>query len=680
MKVNTVSAERLQKSGASQLSDYITAQPGVGFTSGGSPGQGTISMRGVTAGSDLGPTVGIYVDDAPFGTSSVLGGGAQFALDMGLLDLNHIEILFGPQGTLYGAGAMGGVMKYVTNQPDTEAFSGQVGTSFSSTWHGGLNNTTSAILNIPLKNDVAAVRLSAFNDHQGGYVDSIGNNGQTRVNRGDTTGFRASALVTPTDRLTFRFTANVQDINTSGLNFVDYGMNGKPVYGDLTRKLGSAEPFHQSIQFYTADAEYDFGWARFNSITSYQSIYTTQPTDLTAAYAPIFQAGGLNIGAVSDAAQIGTNKVTQEFRLTSPGHQRLEWIAGLYYTHEHSTENSQINGAPAGSNAFNALETVGLGSTYDEYAAYGDLTYNLTSRLALTAGLRVAHTNQKFDQATGGPIVALPGSVAGSSSDTTATYLFTAAYKLTPTSNVYARIASGYRPGGPNILLANPATGLPIPGSPTFQSDTLWNYELGYKADLLDKRLSVAAAAYDIEWHNIQTVGSVDGFSQYVNAGDARIKGLQLSAAFRPTAAWTFGAALSTTDAYLTTGNAGTGSKAGDPLPNTPKFSITASAAYQFQIASHRASVGVDEQYIGMRHVSFANDTQLPDFKLPAYAITNLQAGIDFTRFNVSFFVRNLFNRSALLSANTGRVPLGGNVLATVIQPRTIGVQLTAPF
>jgi iron complex outermembrane receptor protein len=680
MKVDTVSTERLQKAGATQLSDYITSEPGVSFSSGGAPGQGTISIRGVTAGQDIGPTVGVYVDDAAFGSSTVYGSGAALALNMGLLDLNHIEILFGPQGTLYGAGAMGGVLKYVTNQPDTETFSGQVSTGFSSTWHGGLNNTTTAVLNIPLKSDVAAIRLSAFNDHNGGYVDAVGNSPGTRINQGDTTGFRASALVTPTNKLTFRFTAVIQNTNTSGLNFVDYGMNGRPIFGDYKRNLGSAEPYHQSIQYYTIDAEYDFGWARLNSISSYQSIHTGSSSDLTAAYAPIFDAAGLDLGAVSYSNQINTDKVTQEFRLTSPGKQRLEWVAGLYYTHERSDPTDIILASPTGGKTFSALETYDYVSTYEELAAYADLTYNLTSRLALTAGMRIAHNSQTFDQSTSGPIVAAPGSVGGTSSDTTKTYMFTVAYKLTPTSNVYARIASGYRPGGPNLLVTNPATGLPIPGNSTFQPDTLWNYEVGYKADLLDRKLSLGVSAYDIEWHNLQAYGDVDGFSQYINAGNARVKGLQLDGAFRPTQAWTLAASISATDAYLTTGNTGTGSKAGDALPNTPKFAATASVGYQFQIASHRASVGVQEQYVGMRHSSFANDTQLPDFKLPAYATTNLQAGIDFTHFNLSFFVRNLFNREGILSASTSQVPLGGNVLATVIQPRTIGMQFTAPF
>ncbi|MCA3824568.1 MAG: TonB-dependent receptor plug domain-containing protein, partial [Burkholderia sp.] len=272
MKVDTLSSDALQKSGATKLSDYLSTQPGVGFNSGGGPGQGTISMRGVTAGKDVGPTVGVYVDDTPLGSNTVSGGGAALALDMGLLDLNHIEILFGPQGTLYGAGAMGGLLKYVTNQPDTESFFGTVGTTFSSTWHGGLNNTTNVVLNLPLKQDVAALRIAAFNNHDGGYVDAIGAAAGTRINRSDTTGVRASLLVTPTRKLTFRFTATIQNINSSGQNYVDYGMDGRPAYGALTKLQDAPEPYHQSNQFYTANAEYDFGWARLNAISAYQSL------------------------------------------------------------------------------------------------------------------------------------------------------------------------------------------------------------------------------------------------------------------------------------------------------------------------------------------------------------------------------------------------------------------------
>ncbi|MDN7876882.1 TonB-dependent receptor [Burkholderia aenigmatica] len=679
MKVDTLSSDALQKSGATKLSDYLSTQPGVGFNSGGGPGQGTISMRGVTAGKDVGPTVGVYVDDTPLGSNTVSGGGAALALDMGLLDLNHIEILFGPQGTLYGAGAMGGLLKYVTNQPDTESFFGSVGTMFSSTWHGGLNNTTNVVLNVPLKSDVAAMRIAAFNNHDGGYVDATGAAAGTRINRSDTTGVRASLLVTPTRKLTFRFTATLQNINSNGQNYVDYGMNGRPAYGALTKLQDSQEPYHQSNQFYTANAEYDFGWARLNAISAYQSLRTSTTLDFTPFYAPILAAGGLDVSTVTPSSTVGTNKVTQELRLTSPGNRTLEWVAGLYYDHEHSN-TLQVYRATAGGRPLGDLERLGYSGSYQELAAYGDVTYNPTSRIALTAGMRIAHNSQDYRQETFGLLVPTPLSAPGTSSDTSKTYMFTASYKLTPTSNVYARVASGYRPGGPNSMAVSAVTGQLIAGNPTYKPDTLWNYEIGYKADLFDNRVSVALSAYDIEWHDIQQYGAVDGVAQLVNAGNARIKGLEATGVVRPTSALSFNASLAAIDAYLTEGASSVGARTGDRLPNTAKFAASLGASWRFPLGPWSATASAAERFVGERHASFAGATGSPDFILPAYAVTDLQLGVDLRYASLSFFVRNLFNREGLLSANTSYVPLGGNVWASVIQPRTIGVQLSAPF
>ncbi|WP_241293563.1 TonB-dependent receptor [Burkholderia stabilis] len=680
MKVETLSSDALQKSGATKLSDYLSTQPGVGFDSGGGPGQETISMRGVTAGKDVGPTVGVYVDDTPIGSNTVSGGGAGLALDMGLLDLNHIEILFGPQGTLYGAGAMGGLLKYVTNQPDTESFFGSAATTFSTTWHGGLNNTTNVVLNLPLKRDVAALRIAAFNNRDGGYIDAKGAAAGTRINANDTTGVRASLLVTPTRKLTFRFTATLQNINSDGQNYVDYGMNGQPAYGALTKLQEAQEPYHQSNQFYTANAEYDFGWARLNAISAYQSLRTSTTLDFTPFYAPILAARGLDVGTLTPSSNVGTNKVTQELRLTSPGNRTLEWVAGLYYDHEHSNTVQAYRATGAGGASLGDLEKLGYAGSYKEFAAYGDVTYNVTPRIALTAGMRIAHNSQDYRQETSGLLVPAPLSAPGASSDTSKTYMFTVSYKLTPTSNVYARAASGYRPGGPNSMAVSAVTGQLIAGNPVYKPDTLWNYEIGYKADLLDNRVSVALSAYDIEWHGIQQYGAVDGVAQLVNAGNARIRGLEASGVVRPTSALSFNASLSAIDAYLTEGAPSVGSHAGDRLPNTAKFAASLGAAWRFQLGPWPAVASANERFVGERHSSFAGSAGSPDFVLPAYAVTDLQLGVDLRRANLSFFVRNLFNREGLLSANTSYVPLGGNVWASVIQPRTVGVQLSAPF
>jgi len=680
MQVNVLSSDELQKSGAKTLTDYLTTEPGVDLNNGGGSGSGQVSIRGVTTGSQTGPTVGTYIDDIAFGGSTFYSQSATFALDMSLLDLNHIEILRGPQGTLYGAGAMGGLLKYVTNEPDSEQFSGQAGTGMSVTEHGGINTTANATVNIPLKEDVAALRISAFGEHDAGYVDAVGQDPGTHVDHGDTTGARASLLLTPTKDLTVRLSAITQNIDRNAPNYVEYGPNEQAVYGDLTTRQDAPEPFHQNIQLYSAGVEYELGWARLNSISSYQSINTSDPQDLSSVYVPLLGAAGIDLSSVVAKNIATTHKFTQEFRLTSPANQKLEWLAGLYYTHERSNLNQGFvatlpNGSPTPD-----LSEVVAPSTYNEYAAYGDLTYHLTPRLSLTGGIRVAHNNQTYEQTTYGLLAGPTQTITAPSSDTSKTYMLTASYALTNTSNVFVRAASGYRPGGPNAHLVDPLTGLPTPGSPTFQPDTLWSYEAGYKADLFDKRLSLEASVYDIEWKDIQQIGTVDGVSQVINAGNARIKGLELSSTYRPNRHWNFSASLSLIDALLTTGDASSSTVAGEPLPNSAKASATLAANYQFTAAGSPSYVGVSQQFVGMRHAGFNGSSGSPDYAMPGYALTNLQAGMDFKHFSVAFYVRNLFDRRALLAAGTSLVPLGGPVLVSINQPRTIGTTVTIPF
>jgi len=679
MQINVISAEELQKSGAKTMSDFLSSEPGVDLNTQGGSGAGQISMRGVTTGEQTGPTVGVYVDDVAFGGSTLFSQGATFALDMSLLDLNHIEVLRGPQGTLYGAGAMGGLLKYVTNEPDTNTFSGQASAGLSTTKHGGIGNTASAVLNIPIKNDVAAVRVSAFSQHDAGYIDAVGPQAGTRVDRGDTYGARASLLLTPTSQFTVRLSAITQNINRNAPNYVAYDNSGKPVDGDLTTRIYAPEPFHQNVQLYSLGLEYDFGWSRFNSITSYQSVKTNAPQDLSVVYVPALAAQGLNLNSVVAANIASTNKVTQEFRLTSPGNRQLEWIAGLFFTRERSeSDQGIVAGFADGSSGY--LSSLTAPSTYTEYAAYGDLTYHVTPRLALTGGMRIAHNNQNFDQTTGGLLGGPTSTISAPSSDTSKTYMLTASYGLTENSNVYVRAASGYRPGGPNAQLVSPITGLPGNGNATFQPDTLWTYEAGYKADLFDKRLSLSATVYDIEWKNIQQLGAIEGVNQVLNAGNARIKGFELASSFRPDRHWNFGVGFSYIDAKLTQGNASTGTQSGDPLPNSAKFSATLTGTYHFSLGSYASYVGIAERIVGRRHSGFSNSTGRPDYQLPGYAVTDLLAGIDFGKASLNFYLRNLFDRRALLAAGTALMPMGGPALVSVERPRTFGAVLTVPF
>jgi iron complex outermembrane receptor protein len=674
MQVQAISATELQNAGAKQLVDYLADQPGVSV-SGPGAGQGTVAIRGVSTGQQTISTVGLYIDDVAFGSSGAYVNGAQSALDMGLLDLNHIEVLRGPQGTLYGAGAMGGLLKYVTNEPETDLLSGRVSIGASTTRGGGIGNTESAVVNVPIKQDVMALRAAAFHDHVGGYVDAIGPAGGKNINSGDTSGGRVSLLVEPSSRLSVRFTALTQELKRNGEDFVDYdATTGRPLYGPTTHSITLREPYSTRVQLASVDVEDNLGWARFNSITSVQAVTLNRDIDSTSIYGP-FVPGTATVPTSLDSH---LQKQTQEFRLTSASDPHLEWLGGLFWTHESGTNHQAITSTTTSGDEGPLFVGANLPSTLDEIAAYGDVTWKPTPRLSLTGGFRVAHNRQKSTEELSGILAGGDNTLQGSSSETSRTWLATVGYALTPTSNVYVRAASGYRPGGPNAVLFDPATGLPL-APPSFKHDSLWSYELGYKADLLDKTLSLEASVYDIKWSNLQQFIAVNGLSVITNAGDATVQGLELGAHWRPGERWSLNGSFSWLDARLTQDAEGLGGS-GSPLPNSARVSASVGPRYAFDLGGHSAWVGGSERYVGMRHAGFAGSSTQPDFRMPSYWLTDMQAGVTLSSVEVSLFARNVFDRRAIVAASTQFVALAGPVEATLATPRTVGISLAASF
>ena len=678
MQVDVLPAERLRQSGAQKLNDYIPEDPGVQFQSIGGTGLGQLSIRGVTTGTQTGPTVGVYVDDVAIGSSTVYGTAAQLAFDMGLQDLDHVEILRGPQGTLYGAGAMGGVLKYVSQSPGFDHFEADLGAGTSFTQRGGVNTTVHAVANLPIGSGFGALRLSGFTDHDGAYVDATGPRAGNNVAHGDTSGGRASLVLVPGHDWVLKFNAMLQNINRHGQDFVDYNVSAQPAFGDLKRQLFADEPFHQTVNLFSAEMEYRLGWARLNAISSYQSMRTRNIADVTPTFGPIFAAGGLTLDTVTTPNDFYTSKYSEELRLTSHADQALEWLAGLYFTHEGSSLRQGIDGTSSGAQL--ALEDVHIPTTYQEYAGYGDVTWGLFKDVSFTGGVRIAHNAQNYSESTSGLLVKTPTITPGSSSDTSTTFLATIKYKLTSEGDVYLRTASGYRPGGPNDELVDPVTRQPVAGKTTFDPDKLYSYEGGYKGDFLRRRLSLQAAVYDIYWKHIQQLGSVDGVNQIINAGDARIKGAEFSSTVRPVENLELSASAAYIEAQLRTGSPGVGSEAGNDLPNTPKYSATVAVNYSYRILGYQTYSGIVERYIGKRQSSFEDDKPAPDFRLPAYAVTDAQSGVDFRGAQVSLYMRNVFDRRGLLGAQTSFVPLGGTVQATVLQPRTVGLEANLSF
>ncbi len=552
VQLNTIPAEQLEQAGARTLTDYLATQPGLDLKTSGGPGLGSVTIRGVSTGAATIATVGMYVDDVPFGSSTAYAIGSGTALDMGLLDLDRVEVLRGPQGTIYGASTMGGLIKYVTNDPDpTLRFSGSA--TFArraARQHGSANNTLNAVLNVPVQEAVAGVRLAAFRDHFGGYVDATGPAGGSDVNSGNTVGGRLAAVAIPSNDFRVKLTATAQEIRRESKDAVDYDADGNAVNGPLSKKLALLEPYSIKTGVLGLEFDYDMGWARLDSITAVQKTEVANRTDATYVYGPLLLSIGLPVDQVPLDNAVTVRRQTQELRLTSP-RGVLEWLAGYFYAHEKGTNDQLVTSRISEGVPGPSLATFALPSEYTENAFFGDITWNPSRQLAITGGMRTSKNKQTFQQIGDGPLAGGPSNVNGQSSETTNTYLAAARFALSATSNIYARAASGFRPGGPNAVAFDPATGQPT-APPTFKSDSLWSYEAGYKAELLDRTLSVDAALYTIKWKDLQQIAAVNGIGVIVNAGDAKVDGAEVALRYRPSPRWTLEASYAYTAGKLT--------------------------------------------------------------------------------------------------------------------------------
>jgi outer membrane receptor protein involved in Fe transport len=675
--VTAMSADDLAKLGADQFVDFANTVPGLQFTTQGA-GSAQISMRGVTTGADVGPTVGIYVDEVPYGSSSSFANGVRRALDVGLFDIERVEVLRGPQGTLYGASSMGGVLKYVTRTPSLTDFGGSAQIGIADTRSGAMSYDGSAVLNAPIVDDKAAVRASGFYSRDGGYVDNP-TTGERNVDSGKVYGGRVDLLAKPTDDLSVRLTGFAQNIRRDGGSYASISLAGVPIAGALDQVHPLAEPFRSNFRLVSGTVAYDLGGATLTSVTSYQTARTFAVTDGSAVYAPLLQLlFSIPAEAVSVSEVARTRKFTEEVRLASSGDTPLEWLIGGFYTHENSLlhQVGAVFGANLAPLSVNIVDA-NIRSTYEEYAAFGDLTYHFTDKFDVTGGVRYARNNQKFEQDASGLLVT-SGPLRTSHEDVV-TYLANARYRFSRNVIAYARFATGYRPGGPNYLVLDPATGLPAAPA-TFKSDSLDSYEAGIKAETADRSFGIDLSTYFIGWKDIQLLTAVAGVTTYVNAGGAHIKGVELALTARPSPKLVATGAFSYNDGFITDNNAALGAVAGERLPNTPHVTAALNLDYRLGDSSLQPRLGATLRYVSDRTASFDANMALPQYRLPSYTSVDLRAGVTAGPVDVQFYVRNLFDVRGQLSVQTVLSSFGGPAHVTILQPRTIGLQLSTAF
>lgn len=702
--VSVVSGAMLEQQNATNFADYLKDVPNLQLVQG-TPGQGRLVLRGVNTGG-VASTVAVYVDETPFGSSTALANAAELAGDFDTLDIARIEVLKGPQGTLYGASSLGGLLKFVTNEPNSKRVEGKALGGVEFTDGGDASYRGAAMINIPLT-DTLAFRASGSYRKQGGYIDSIGTAGSRidpNFNDFRTYGGRASLMWKPDSRLSIRLTALLQNLDVDGApSFVEADpATLKPLYGNLT--LSEYVPSFSNVKYrlYNGTISYDLGVATLTSSTSYgqqlQSLRIDYTGNLSAAlagpYSDLLASFGLpripqNNALFDQLTQ--SRKWTQELRLASNGGGFLEWLVGGYYTHEKALISQRLKLVQPGTLTpiTYPLELVryNLHSQYEEFAAFGNATFHLAPWFDIDLGGRYSHNRQRADQVTDS--VLLGNSNIGDlrSSDDVFTYSVAPKIKFGNRASLYARIAKGYRPGGPNVVPAGAPAGTPT----TYAPDTVTSYELGFKGETAGGTFGLDASVYHIDWHNIQLAAVVNGFGVNANGPGAKVDGAEIAATMRPTAGLVTSVNFALNDAKLSgdTDPLVVGAVKGDRLPFTPRYSVSVNADYQWALGGDAtASVGGS-----IRSLSGQSGNYDPVYRalyghfarIPAYEVIDLRASLSLGRYTINAYVQNLANVAGItateaLTANGLFRNANGALGTGVIRPRTAGMSVTVGF
>lgn len=694
VSVSVVSGANLEATQATSMADWSSYVPGLALGAGGSPGLVNLSLDGIgplAAASQ----VGVYVNDTPLGSSSSFQGTRLFTPDLMPYDLDRIEVLRGPQGTLYGASTMGGLIKYVLKDPNLDTFSGRIGGDlFGVENASGVGGGVRGEINAPLIKDQLALRLSAYDENTPGYIDNA-TTGQKGDNALQQYGGRAVLLWRPTADFSIEASATYSRNHADNQAIVALDqVTAQPIAGPLSNINTRPEPYTQTMQLYDVRLDWDLKWATLTSVSSYQHFENNQIQDLTDYLGVFLPDFGLTTepGQADFLEHYVLKKYTQEVRLTSPSDQRFEWMLGGFYTHESGVNEETFRGYEGDGTpltAFNPLEFANLPSTYQEYAFFGDVTWHITRWFDIGGGLRWAHNNQTFTEIEGGsllgsspttmPVLVVPGK----SSEGVLTYQVSPTIHLNKDSILYARIASGYQPGGPNLILPG-VVGLPN----QFNSSRLTNYQVGLKSTFLDGRASIDVSVFDIEWSKIQvSVLFPDGQSAVTNAGSAKSQGFDLGGAWSPMEDLTFGASLAYADARLTTDVPSIGAVAGARLPFSPMWSGSLTAEYSHPINENwRGFIGGGWRYVGSRYSAVEGSTSggTPQgLEARAYGVLDLHIGAKTHDLRIMLFAKNLLDNRAYVSPITYlnsllQTPI--DIQAPVLQPRTVGVSIDKSF
>jgi outer membrane receptor protein involved in Fe transport len=676
--VAVVDPQAFAAGGLTALSGVLKYIPGVNFNDDGAPGQGSITMRGV-ANIFSTPSVGIYLDDIPYGSVTAFAEGANFALDSLLGNVERIEVIKGPQGTLFGAASMGGSLRYITKEPSLTDFSGRFSTDLSNTSQGGFNQLYKAGVDVPLVSDKLSLGVSGFYQDNDGFIDQA-TRPEEDINDAELKGGQATLLFKPTDAFKVKLNYMDQRFEFSEQNSVPFDItNGEPLFGRYKQSTApGGQPTEIEFKLSAATFEYQADWATATLASSYQEFSQVAVLDLTRFFGPLVdqQTGdppGTNTVPLDQI--ISTDRWAHEFRLTSANNEQLEWLVGLYYTKEESSNFQKAIGQPSGFN----LVTQQFPSDYKEKAVFGNVTYYFTPQLDATVGARFS-SNDMSVLFTGTGFLAGPALPRQTVSDDVQTYLFNMRYRPSDDLSLYVRVADGYRPASANLPLIDPNTG-DVVSLPFVRADSLWSYEVGAKGKLADGAVGYDVAVYRIKWKDMQVFQSLGGVNVGANAdSDVTANGVEATLTLQPTSTLNLVATAAYSRSELDDDDPPLGGASGEQLPGIPEWTFSLSGDYDFMLGSLDAFVGGGVAYQDSRKTSFNGRGAIApantNFDIDDYVTADLRTGVKFGRYKLSLYATNLFDEYGFQRATT--VGTQGN--ATILRPRTIGAVFSAEF
>ncbi len=687
ISVAVLNSAELSRQGVVRFTDYASRVPGLSLTSI-RTGQAQITLRGITTGAaQSASATGYYIDEAPIGSVNAYAGGSSTTPDLDPSDLRQIEVLKGPQGTLYGAGAVGGLLKFATTPVDLSAASGRLRAGISSAAKGGIGYAARGLVNVPLAADRLALRVSGFYRRDAGYIDNVNPRvGRKDVNSANVRGGRAVLAAKLGEGVRIDLSAILQDTKANGLNTVDVdAVTLRPRFGDLTQSRQLAETGFATLRLYNATIRADLGGINAVSSTTYQHTRFTSVLDGTRGFGAALgpRLGTPNLG-LRQVQTTRTERWSQELRLGADGVAGglLDLQGGLYWTHEDASNRLPNFGSflttTGAAVTLPTLVDAKILSKYEEYSVFGNVRVHLGEAFDVLGGLRYSHDKQDYFQDYAGLLIGARRVNTGQETGNIVTWMVSPRYRFSPQAMIYARAASGYRPGGPNAV--PPPSVFAAPD--TFNPDKLTQFEVGFKGETGDGALSLDAALFYTIWRDIQIQTSAAGFNFFVNGGKARSQGGEMTLRYRPIAGLMLTGNAAYTDARLTTAAPAAGGRDGDRLPYVPRWSGAFNADYSLSLGGDfTASFGGGVNFASDR---FSDYSQRLRKRLPGYATFDLRAGIARGNWTLSAFVKNLTDKRVInVAASAGLAPsntAGATYAASFNQPRTIGAEAAITF